>query len=252
MSAAVPSGSGTAALDQDGIGSLRVSEIERRGLRDRVYDRILELLLEGRVEPGSRLSIDMLAKQLDVSPTPVREAMVQLERTGLVTREALKGYRVAPPLDAQQLDELFDARLMLELEATRLALPRAAELLPRLRAAHELHEERAGRVIETLRGEPSLRVTQEYFAADAAFHRAIFGGTGNRYLVAMHDDLGAMTHRLRQAVIRGANDVREAHAEHQAVLDAFEAGDADAAIAAMRAHIEGVRARSVGEESTSG
>ncbi|WP_413316571.1 GntR family transcriptional regulator [Agrococcus sp. 1P02AA] len=246
------SAGGAQGGDADDAVSMRVSEIERRGLRDRVYDRILELLLEGRVEPGSRLSIDMLAKQLDVSPTPVREAMVQLERTGLVTREALKGYRVAPPLDAQQLDELFGARLMLELEATRLALPRAAALLPRLRQAHQLHQERADRVIETLRGEPSLRVTQEYFAADAAFHRAIFEGTGNRYLVAMHDDLGAMTHRLRQAVIRGANDVSEAHAEHGAVLEAFEAGDADTAIAAMRAHIDGVRARSVGEESAPG
>src|SRR5690606_5880841 len=76
---------------------LRVGDLERRGLRDRVYDLILEMLLEGDVEPGSRLSIDTLAKQLDVSPTPVREAMVQLERTGLVTREVLKGYRVAPP-----------------------------------------------------------------------------------------------------------------------------------------------------------
>ena len=67
--------------------------IERRGLRDHVYDHILQLLLSGDAAPGERLSIDTIARQLDVSPTPVREAMVQLERTGLVTREALKGYR---------------------------------------------------------------------------------------------------------------------------------------------------------------
>ena len=100
---------------------LRIGELERRGLRDRVYDLVLEMLLEGDLDPGSRLSIDTLAKQLDVSPTPVREAMVQLERTGLVTREALKGYRVAPPFGPEELSELFDARLMLEVEATRLA-----------------------------------------------------------------------------------------------------------------------------------
>ena len=82
------------------------STIERRGLRDHVYERILQLLLSGEAAPGARLSIDTIARQLNVSPTPVREAMVQLERTGLVTREALKGYRVAPPLGLAQLQEL--------------------------------------------------------------------------------------------------------------------------------------------------
>ncbi|WP_206446107.1 GntR family transcriptional regulator [Agrococcus sp. KRD186] len=227
-----------------------VSELERRGLRDRVYDRILELLLEGQVEPGSRLSIDTLAKQLDVSPTPVREAMVQLERTGLVTREALKGYRVAPPLGPEELSELFDARLMIEVESTRLAVPHADALLPRLREAHQLHHAWAEQVAQELAaGESDVRVTQEYFAADAAFHHAIVESAGNRYLLAMHDDLGALTHRLRQAVIRGATDVEEAHVEHSAVLEAIERGDTAAAVDAMRAHIEGVRTRSVRDET---
>lgn len=226
----------------------RVTEVERRGLRDRVYDLILEMLLDGGMEPGSRLSIDTLARQLDVSPTPVREAMVQLERTGLVTREALRGYRVAPPLGPDQLDELFAARLMLEVEATRLATPHAAELLPELRAAHQRHEEWTERIATAMRsGTASVRETQDYFAADADFHRVILRAAGNRYIMGMHSDLGALTHRMRQAVIRGANDVVEAHAEHAGILAAFESGDAEAPRAAMRAHIEGVRDRSLRE-----
>lgn len=227
-----------------------VSELERRGLRDRVYDLILAMLLEGDVEPGSRLSIDTLAKQLDVSPTPVREAMVQLERTGLVTREALKGYRVAPPLGASQLAELFDARRMLEVEAARLAGPRSAELVPVLRAAHDEHQACADRIVAAMgAGEVPVRETQAYFEADSAFHLAIFRAAGNRYLAAMHADLGALTHRMRQAVLRGPSDVREAHAEHEAVLAAFEAGGGAAAMEAMGAHIDGVRARSLGESA---
>lgn len=230
-----------------------VSELERRGLRDRVYDLILAMLLEGDVEPGSRLSIDTLAKQLDVSPTPVREAMVQLERTGLVTREALKGYRVAPPLGEAQLAELFDARMMLELEAARLAAPRAEALVPELQRAHEAHEACAARIVAAMeQGEVPVAVTRDYFEADNAFHRLIFAATGNRYLVAMHSDLGALTHRLRQAVLRGTSDVEEAHVEHEAILRAFEAHDEAAAVAAMRAHIAGVRARSIGEERAAG
>jgi DNA-binding GntR family transcriptional regulator len=232
---------------------LRIGDLERRGLRDRVYDLILEMLLEGDVEPGSRLSIDTLAKQLDVSPTPVREAMVQLERTGLVTREALKGYRVAPPLGPDQLSELFDARLMLEVEATRLVAPRAAEVVDDLREAHRRHTETAERLVEAMEhgGDVPVRTTHEYFDADSAFHRVIFEASGNRYLLAMQEDLGAMTHRLRQAVLRGTSDVREARMEHSRVLDAFERGDTEAAVAAMRAHIEGVRTRSVRDEQAS-
>ncbi|MEV7631430.1 GntR family transcriptional regulator [Microbacterium sp. NPDC089318] len=228
----------------------RLMEVERRGLRERVYDRILEMLLEGDVEPESRLSIDTLARQLDVSPTPVREAMVQLERTGLVTREALKGYRVAPPLAPDQLDELFAARLMLETEATRLAGPHSEQLLPQLRAAHERHGHWTEQVALAMRsGTASVRETQDYFAADADFHRVILDAAGNRYISTMHNDLGALTHRMRQAVIRGVNDVTQAHAEHTAILAAFESGDPEAPTIAMRMHLEQVRNRSLHEEA---
>ena len=223
-----------------------VGELERRGLRDRVYDRILEMLLEGEVEPGARLSIDTVARQLDVSPTPVREAMVQLERTGLVTREALRGYRVAPPLEGDQLAELFDARRMLEVEAARLAGHHVAALLPPLRRALEHHARESERILERLdRGSVPLSLTRAYFDSDLDFHRAIFVASGNRYLQDMYDSLGALTHRMRQAVIRGPRDVQEAAVEHGAILKAYESGEPDAAVQAMRRHIENVRARSV-------
>lgn len=223
-----------------------VGELERRGLRDRVYDRILEMLLEGEVEPGARLSIDTLARQLDVSPTPVREAMVQLERTGLVTREALRGYRVAPPLEGEQLAELFDARLMLEVEAARLASRHVDALLPSLRKALEHHARESERIVERLdQGSVPLSLTRAYFDSDLEFHREIFAASGNRYIQEMYDSLGALTHRMRQAIIRGPRDVHEAAVEHRAIVDAFASGDADAAVLAMRRHIENVRARSV-------
>ncbi|WP_225216673.1 GntR family transcriptional regulator [Microbacterium pullorum] len=228
-----------------GLGALQGS-IERRGLRDHVYDRILQLLLSGEVAPGARLSIDTIARQLEVSPTPVREAMVQLERTGLVTREALKGYRVAPPLRPSQLAELFDARLMLESTATRLATPATPALLSELRAAQDQHRIAGERVIATLSGgTPDVALTTAYFAADAAFHRVVFDHCGNRYLTDMSETLGAQLHRMRQAALHGITDVREAMAEHEAIVEAFAADDARAPEQAMRRHIELVRSRSL-------
>src|SRR5699024_2349671 len=84
--------------------------MKRRVLRAEVEELILERLLESRWSPGSRLSIDGLARDLEVSPTPVREAMVSLERSGLVEYVALRGYVVAPMLDVEQMTELLDAR----------------------------------------------------------------------------------------------------------------------------------------------
>ncbi len=115
--------------------------IKRTMLRDDVYDTVLEMLLTNEFKPGSSLSIDSVARQLGVSPTPVREALVQLETTGLVTRAALKGYSVALPLTEEQMVQLLDARMVLELAAVERAAARSSDVAPRLREAHEEHEE---------------------------------------------------------------------------------------------------------------
>ncbi len=227
------------------------ASIERRGLRDHVYDRILQLLLSGEVAPSARLSIDTIARELRVSPTPVREAMVQLERTGLVTRQAHKGYRMAPPLDESQLAELFDARLMLETTAARLATPADDDFLAELRVAQVAHEQAGARVATSMStGAPDVAATTDYFARDADFHRVVFAHCGNHYLNEMSEALGGQLHRMRQSVLHGVLDVNEAVAEHAAIVDAFSESDPDAPERAMRRHIEQVRARSLDIERT--
>lgn len=224
-------------------------EIERRGLREQVYDSVLRMLLDGRIASGERLSIEDVARTLKVSPTPVREAFVMLERTGLVSRVALRGYRVAPPLDEAQLAELFDARLLLEVEAARLAHGRREELHPELQRITAEHDDHAARIIEYGSDDSiPIEVTQAYFTSDAAFHNAIFRLAGNRYLVDMYDSLGALTHRMRQTATRGPEDVREASREHHAIVEAFASADADEAASAMRQHIENVRERSLSRD----
>lgn len=222
------------------------AEVDRRVLRDQVYDRLLEMLLQGGLRPGDRLSIDLIARELDVSPTPVREALVHLERTGLVAREALKGYRVAPPLDHDQLAELFDARALLEVGAARAAASDAERTAADLRKAHDRHRGVVERISATT-GEIPLALTREFFRADEAFHAVVFAHAGNRYLSELYGQLGALTHRMRQVVVHGPADVADAFAEHAAIVEAFEAGDADAIADAMRAHLEGARARALAD-----
>lgn len=227
--------------------------IARRGLRDHVYDSILDMLLRSDPTPGTRLPIDTIAHQLGVSPTPVREALVHLERTGLVIREALKGYRVAPPISAEQLREVLEAREMLEAAAVRLAAPAVDTLLPRLRAAQERHRLAGEAVIDSFHhGESDVGLASEYFARDSDFHAVIFEHSGNRYLREMSASLGAQLHQLRRSVHRGVTDVREAIAEHTAIIDAFSSGPVAAAEEAMTTHISNVRIRALHDQDPTG
>lgn len=223
-------------------------DIHRRALRDQVYDHLLRMLLQDYdLTPGTRLSIDTLARELEVSPTPVREAMVQLERTGLVTREALKGYRVAPPLSQTELSELFDARMMLEITAVHGASNQAEKVSEELSREHEHHSKVAERVLEAhaSEGRVPLPLTQEYFQADADFHAVAFRYAQNRYVSEMYLELHPLTHRMRQAAMQGPADVREAVQEHAAIVEAFHSGSQEDMVAAMRAHIEGARDRAI-------
>lgn len=221
--------------------------IDRRALRDHAHERVLEMLLNGQVKAGQRLPIEGLAERLSMSPTPVREALVDLERTGLVAREARKGYRVAPLPDTKQLAELIEARMMLELVAARGASRTPKETLPDLKLAHGRHVMAARRVLEcySLESSVPVKLTRDYFIADAHFHQAIFAHAGNRYVEKMYEQLGALTHLMRQTTLRGTVDVSDAVAEHSAILKAFEAGDPETIVSAVHAHIEGVRWRSL-------
>jgi DNA-binding GntR family transcriptional regulator len=240
------------APERQRMSSSWLGEFERRALRDEVYDRVLDKLLWRGSVPGERLSAEALAQELHVSPTPVREALVQLERTGLVTREALKGYRVAPPLDEERLEELFSARVLLEVEATHLAAAHADELLPELRRAHEDHRKYGDLLTQAMEnGEPLADPTRLYFDADRAFHEVIFRGSRNRYLLSMYQGLGALTHRMRQAGLHGVSDIEASLEEHAAVLEAFSTNPTQAA-ERMKAHILGVRDRVLGHALADG
>ena len=219
--------------------------LERRGLRDRVYELVLAALMSPNVEPGSRLSIDTVARDLKVSPTPVREALVLLERTGLVTREANKGYRVSPRISDGQLEALFDARLVLESGAIELATANIQTVIPLLEDALTAHHEVAQRVKHAAAiGDLSVALLREYFEVDWHFHHVIFEGAHNPFLLDMSEAISTRVHRMRQTVQTGISDADKAVVEHEAVLTAFRSGDAPAAVAAMRKHIELVRTRS--------
>lgn len=232
-----------------GVPAVRM-KVAPRGLRDQVYELILDMLTETEIVPGSRLSIDKLADELGVSPTPVREALIEVEKTGLITREIHKGYRVAAPLSDGQLEALFDTRLVLEGGAVELAARRLDTLLPRLREALDTQRTLGSGIQASFTaGEPlSAHALRDYFRADWQFHRVIFEVTDNPFLLDMSEAISTRVHRMRQVAQTGVPDAPDAVVEHQAILDAFAQGP-EQAVLAMRDHIERVRTRARDDSS---
>lgn len=223
--------------------------VQRRVLRDGVYDAILEMLLAAHVSPDEPLAIDGLARQLGVSPTPVREALGLLEHTGLVTRAALKGYRVAPPLTPDRMAELMDARAIVEVAAVRLAVPVATRVVAELEAVSERHRDAARQVLAVAASPQDLEwaTLRTYYTIDWDFHLTLLRSSHNPYLLDMACRLAPHVHRLRQSLNHGAIDVEQAVAEHAVIVEAVRGGDPERAAQAMRTHLCAVRSRAVAD-----
>jgi DNA-binding GntR family transcriptional regulator len=196
----------------------RIGPLKRSTLSEDVYAALQTLIMEHSLAPGDRLNIDALARQLAVSPTPVRESLARLESDGLVRKRPLAGYTVSPLLTREELTDMFDMRMLLEPAAARWAAERAD---PDLRA----------------------RISAEEAAMDARFHDLIAAAAGNQLLRDTVGRLHAHLHLHRLSFPYA--EVATTHAEHRRLADAIAAGDAAEAEAAMRAHLISARERHI-------
>jgi DNA-binding GntR family transcriptional regulator len=215
---------------------------KRRVLTDEVHATVLGLLMDLTIEPGGRVSIDGLARDLQVSPTPVREALARLEADGLVVKRPLQGYLAAPLLDEAGFAELFEMRLLLEPAGARGA------------SAHmdDATLDELDRSVQAMRADASsaertrdhFEGYREFAAQDARFHELIADCAGNRLLAEALTRLRAHRHLYRLYTVYFQQGIAVDTAnEHQAILDALRRGDVRSAGAAMRAHLTRSRDR---------
>jgi DNA-binding GntR family transcriptional regulator len=210
----------------------------RVSLADGVYDELLARLFDNTLPPGAPMNMDALSRDLNVSQTPIREALARLESTGLVTRAALRGYRAAPMLTTKELDDLMHARAIIE--------PANASLAAQHVTDHFLQE--LDLTIEHLSSSPTGPAFAEYhtyWEADERFHDLIARQAKNAFLHRAFESLGGQAQRFRMFAGLGVSDADLAIAEHRAIRAALAERDSDAAEAAMMAHVSAVRARAV-------
>lgn len=218
-------------------GGAASGALGRRVLADDVFEEVLALLLDGELPTGAPLSIDGLARRFDVSPTPVREALARLEATGMVRREALRGYKVAPEPTPADVLALLEARGVLETENAARASQRGAELAEELARLN-------GQLDEAREGGSSFAGFRAYWRADEAFHGAIARGAGNEFLLRAYGSIEGQIQRFRLMSHVGNIDGEGTVREHEAIVRAIRAGDAEGARAAMAAHLAQIARRS--------
>jgi DNA-binding GntR family transcriptional regulator len=225
----------------------------RTVLSDATYSRIREKLLTHDIAPGERINIDALARDLDVSQTPVREALARLESEDLVTKEPLRGYTATTLLTVPQIRDLFQFRGLIE--------PWAAAM-----AARDINEEGIARInaeLEKGQAAEHLDIDGAYSAMsehDARFHALIAELSGSEFVRDAYVRTHCHLHLFRLYTVLKTwvelpredaeviGDLFElyyqpksgflAFKEHQAISDAVTSGDESNAARLMLQHIE--------------
>jgi DNA-binding GntR family transcriptional regulator len=193
---------------------------------DRLRDSIENAILTGEFAPGERLDEVSLAARFGVSRTPLREALGQLSAAGLVESRPHRGTFVRT-LGADRLVEMFEVMGELEAACARLAARRRTpEQEAALLAAHEACRLAAAR-----------RDPDAYYYENERFHFALYAAARNAFLA---EEAGRLHRRLkpyRRLQLRAGNRVATSLAEHQGIVDAVAAGQADTAAERARAHV---------------
>lgn len=206
--------------------------LKRSTLGDDAYDALRALVLEHVLTPGERINIDALSRKLEVSPTPLREALARLESEGLVRKRALAGYTVSPLLTPAEFADMFDMRLLLECAAARWAA---------LRATPSQRAELVAVAAQEIEAGPEHEWHAVFTALDAQLHDLVAQASASPLLRDGISRLHAHLHLHRRYF--PAEHIAVTSDEHRRVAAAINDGDPDRAETAMREHLTRSRAR---------
>lgn len=195
------------------------------GLREHVHRAIRQAILSGTYEAGARLNERSLAEQLGVSTTPVKEALRQLDAEGLVLTKPRSGVIVR--FDYAWAEEMILARAAIESTIARLAAQRVTET-----DKPGLHE-----IVENMRKATADGSPEDLIKLNEVFHGHIRSVARANYLRVLNDRQDVYDTSARRVIHMDPRERQRAFEEHSAICNAVIAGDADAAEAAMKAHV---------------
>ncbi len=219
-----PSGRGVSSREAEHVRAIIESARDTNvTAQELVLSSLRDAVLAGVFEPGARLRQEELADIFQTSRIPVREALRALEYEGLVRSEPHRGFTVTR-LDADEVEEVYDLRILLESHAVRLALPLLTD-----EDLADLED-----LFAQVRNAPS---PDEGLAAREAFYTRLYSVSGRPRLVGL-------IIRLRQEVARALRwpTIQHSPSIHEQFFEAVRTGDAERAVAQLSAHYRRVAA----------
>lgn len=202
------------------------STADSRSLTEIAYEEVKEQILDCRLMPGTPLPYDRLRDELGLSRTPLREAILQLEKEGLLEIRPRMGTFVAH-LDVGQIHDMYEVRGALEAMAARQVAGRIdGALLSSVEAELRRHP---------LEGEIDLAALSE---AGQGVHRLIVESCTNQVLARFVQSLGDHFRRFRALSLAIPEKVLSSHREHLEILDALKSGDGERAAELIQEHLD--------------
>lgn len=210
--------------------------VARQSYREQAARIIRAQIISGRIEPGSLYSIGEIAEKLNVSITPVREALHDLAREGLIEMRRNRGFLVRTP-SGQELDEIVQIRAMLEVSAVREITERGlvTDFAPLRRLSRRT-------MVFAEAGE-----WVGFLDTDREFHLSLLAALGNPKLLELVGSLRDQSRLFGLDKMAGSPDFVESTREHELLLDAVEEGDPERAASIMAQHLRHVRGVWAGE-----
>ncbi len=199
-------------------------------LTEQVYHILRDKILRRELRPGTQIVIPEVARALNVSRTPVNDALKRLGSEGLVTIKPRKGTFVTE-LTARDVEELFDIRLMIELYAARrlFELGTVKHFLAASRSAMDAMD----RAVD----ENDYRDYELFISNDRDFHLALVGAAGNNHLMRMYRNMNLHMHVARAYYLKNVEHAGHIQRQHRAIVAAFERGQANDVYEALTTHI---------------
>jgi DNA-binding GntR family transcriptional regulator len=193
-----------------------------RVLADWVTRTLREAILRGHLKPGEKIDQDLIADELEVSRTPIREALRVLESEGFVDIQPHRGAYVST-VTQKDIQEIYEVRALIEAEMVRQVTPSIPDaVLDHLEASLEEVQEGA-----------------DYVESDIALHTTIADFMENELLKGILDGLNKRIIRVRRfAQLQPGYHLVESHREHCAIVQAMRERDAETAAGLMARHLE--------------
>lgn len=223
-----------------GLSQFPKSIQRNQPLKEQAYQALRKAILSGELTPGQRLVEAHLARTLEISRTPIREAIQRLQQEALVTTNSDNGLQIST-FSAEDAMQLYECRLALEQVSVTAACHNAKTA--QLQKLHRIVQQ-AEKLVDT-KSSPLLNF--QLLDLDYQFHRLLAEISGNLWLRSMLEQVFDKMMLLRIQTIQQNQNVLEIRTEHYRVYEAVAQRDPKAAAEAIQSHLMAAQARVVHE-----